>query len=251
MAYVLSQLLPPTFEELPTEFACGVCCKDGTHRVINTGPLAEAVVASASIPVLFAPVKIPGQEGGPFQWVPDNSQHLIIQEIDNDGGKMDRIGLKQWRDFRRAQVKVSALPPSLMVHSDDVKVIVLNGELALICDTKVPPALVHLIGRSSPFSGNDMLQTDEKKVTMVKSPKSGVNFFSLGKFREAKDAAQQTVFACCAVFRREPQRPWTCTSNTAGKPWRRQRNWNKHIIKEIAAGVGAAAVAADHLPAHS
>mmetsp|Transcript_24606 Transcript_24606/g.68478 ORF Transcript_24606/g.68478 Transcript_24606/m.68478 type:complete len:252 (-) Transcript_24606:207-962(-) len=87
----LHEVLPSTFEELPTDFACGVCCRDGSHRIIKSGPLPEAVVASAAIPVLFAPIRIPGQEGGPF----------------SDGGKVDRIGLKQWRDFRRRQNETS------------------------------------------------------------------------------------------------------------------------------------------------
>lgn len=75
----LSQLLPATFEELPTEFAVGVVTRDGRHALINRGPLPEAVVASAAIPWLFSGVDIPGRESlGPFR----------------DGGCVDRIGLR-------------------------------------------------------------------------------------------------------------------------------------------------------------
>ena len=38
--------------------------------------------------------------------------------------------------------------------------------------------------RSSPFSGNDnVTASGENNVTVVNSPKSGVNFFSLGDFK--------------------------------------------------------------------
>mmetsp|Transcript_27525 Transcript_27525/g.70753 ORF Transcript_27525/g.70753 Transcript_27525/m.70753 type:complete len:328 (-) Transcript_27525:98-1081(-) len=155
----LKELLPPTFEELPTEFACGVVCRDGSHRVINSGALPEAVVASAAIPVLFAPVRIPGQGGGPFK----------------DGGKVDRIGLKQWRDFLRSK---SGKPE--------------------------PPALVHLIGRSSPFSGNDNICGNELGVTVVRCPKSGVSLFSLGDFNAQRIIAKERASAI--ISKKRPKR---------------------------------------------
>lgn len=57
----LRQLLPATFEELPVEFAVGVVAADGKHQLIDSGPLAEAVVASAAIPFIFQSVDIPGK----------------------------------------------------------------------------------------------------------------------------------------------------------------------------------------------
>uniref|UniRef100_A0A7S1SMC6 PNPLA domain-containing protein n=1 Tax=Tetraselmis chuii TaxID=63592 RepID=A0A7S1SMC6_9CHLO len=155
----LKEVLPPTFEELPTEFACGVVCRDGSHRVINTGALPEAVAASAAIPILFAPVRIPGQDTGPFR----------------DGGKVDRIGLKQWREFRRGRK-----------------------------DGSLPPALVHLIGRSSPFSGNDNVCLIEKDVTVVKSPKSGMSLLSLGDFNAQRVVARERA----AMYMKTKRRRW-------------------------------------------
>jgi len=57
----LKDLLPPTFEDLRTEFAVGVVSAvDGKHVLIDSGPLPEAVAASAAIPLLFQPVHLPG-----------------------------------------------------------------------------------------------------------------------------------------------------------------------------------------------
>lgn len=56
----LRVLLPPTFEDLPQEFAVGVVSRRGQHLLINSGPLPEAVAASAAIPFIFGPVSIPG-----------------------------------------------------------------------------------------------------------------------------------------------------------------------------------------------
>ncbi|KIY95567.1 hypothetical protein MNEG_12396, partial [Monoraphidium neglectum] len=55
-----------------------------------------------------------------------------------------------------------------------------------------PPCLVHIIERSSPFSGaDDPAATGERNVHVVKSPKSGVNFFDLGDFDQQFDAARR------------------------------------------------------------
>ena len=66
----LRELLPATFEELDRDFACAVLTSRGEYIVLDSGPLPEAVAASAAIPFLFAPVHIPGRESmsdGPFQ----------------------------------------------------------------------------------------------------------------------------------------------------------------------------------------
>ena len=57
----LRELLPPTFEDLHQEFAVGVVSRRGQHLLINSGPLPEAVAASAAIPFIFGPVAIPGR----------------------------------------------------------------------------------------------------------------------------------------------------------------------------------------------
>lgn len=85
----LREVLPPTFEDLEREFAVshlggrvglrqgshtclvlallppalqvGVVNSKGEYMVIDSGPLPEAVAASAAIPVLFQSVNIPGE----------------------------------------------------------------------------------------------------------------------------------------------------------------------------------------------
>ena len=57
----LRQLLPATFEELPVPLAVGVVDQSGKHVLIRSGPLPEAVAASAAIPMIFSAVDIPGE----------------------------------------------------------------------------------------------------------------------------------------------------------------------------------------------
>lgn len=57
----LRQLLPATFEELPVPLAVGVVDQTGKHTLVRSGPLPEAVAASAAIPMIFAAVNIPGE----------------------------------------------------------------------------------------------------------------------------------------------------------------------------------------------
>jgi predicted acylesterase/phospholipase RssA len=56
----LAQLLPPTFEGLQRDFAVGVVTAEGEHLLIDSGPLPEAVAASAAIPFVFSAVDVPG-----------------------------------------------------------------------------------------------------------------------------------------------------------------------------------------------
>ncbi|GMH33314.1 hypothetical protein BSKO_01148 [Bryopsis sp. KO-2023] len=157
----LEELLPPTFEELDREFAVGVMDCEGCHRMINSGPLPEAVAASGAIPLLFAGVDIPGrEEDNPFK----------------DGGSVDRIGLKLWRNHRRSLLeasnnsKPSASPSDWFSKSKS--------------PASVPDALVHVISRSSPFSGtDDITKSGERRVAYLESSKSGVNFFDIGDYK--------------------------------------------------------------------
>lgn len=60
---VMSKHLPETFEELEIPFfAAATNLTRYELRIFYSGPLYEAVVASASIPVLFAPVEIDGEK---------------------------------------------------------------------------------------------------------------------------------------------------------------------------------------------
>ncbi|GLC67977.1 hypothetical protein PLESTF_000630000 [Pleodorina starrii] len=168
----LRDLLPPTFEELQREFAVGVVAADGRHLLIDSGPLPEAVAASAAIPFVFQPVDVPGHisHHGPFK----------------DGGVVDRVGLKAWRDRRRAQMKSS------------------NGSSP---PRQPPPCLVHVIDRSSPFSGfDDTRAMGESRIVVVNSPRSGANFFDLGSFEEAMEAARDRARPHLATLRRGGRR---------------------------------------------
>jgi len=74
-----------------------------------------------------------------------------------DGGFKDRTGLQSWRERRRNQRK----------------------------SVEVPDAIVHLIRRSSPFSGTERVrETGEKRVSLLYSEKSGRNFFSFGDYQK-------------------------------------------------------------------
>ena len=139
----LTQLLPPTFDELQTPFACAVVdVRTGGYRVISEGRLPEAVTASAAVPVLFKPVCVPGVPGGPFE----------------DGGKHDRVGLEGLEELRRA------------------------GGLGDPRGVDTGP-MVHLIERSTPFSGDDDVTEAAKRydATVVRSPKAGQNLWALNQ----------------------------------------------------------------------
>ena len=64
----LRQLLPATFEELPVPLAVGVVDQSGKHVLIRSGPLPEAVAASAAIPMIFSAVDIPGEHTQGHAW---------------------------------------------------------------------------------------------------------------------------------------------------------------------------------------
>lgn len=147
----LRELLPPTFEGLERDFAVGVVTTDGTHVLIDQGPLPEAVAASAAIPFVFSNVDVPGIYSGL-----------------KDGGVVDRIGLSAWRQRRRQQQQFGRR------------------------SARLPPCLVHVIERSSPFSGSDDTEAaGESSIHVVRCPKSGVNFFDLGNFEQQFSDAHQ------------------------------------------------------------
>jgi hypothetical protein len=105
-----------------------------------------------------------------------------------DGGVVDRIGLKAWRDRRRQQWIGG---PLFAGHhsSNAAAAAVARGARAA---QRPPPCLVHIIERSSPFSGaDDPAATGEVDVHVVRSPKSGVNFFDLGDFDQQFDGARR------------------------------------------------------------
>lgn len=90
-----------------------------------------------------------------------------------DGGMVDRVGLAAWRQRRRQQQHLAA-------------------DAAGSSGSVLPPCLVHVIERSSPFSGADDAEAcGEEAVQVVRCPKSGVNFFDLGDFDRQFNIAKQ------------------------------------------------------------
>ena len=58
----LRALLPDTFEGLGRSFGAAVVDASGRHVLLESGTLAEAVAASACVPVLFARMAVPGAQ---------------------------------------------------------------------------------------------------------------------------------------------------------------------------------------------
>jgi predicted acylesterase/phospholipase RssA len=152
----LQELLPETFEGLELEFGVGVVSPKG-YEIIDTGCLAEAVVASAAVPILFNPVRIPGRRNVP---------HI-------DGGIKTRVGLDVWRAH---QVNKFGLVQSR-------------------------PAAVHVVGRSSPFSGNDTVEhTGPDDIAIVMSPKSKSSLWDLSKFDKQFEETYATALPILQNF---------------------------------------------------
>jgi hypothetical protein len=108
-----------------------------------------------------------------------------------DGGVVDRIGLKAWRNRRRRHTNAAA-PHSSSSSGGGGGGSLTGGTKRGPAAGRPPPCLVHIIERSSPFSGaDDPAATGESEVHVVRSPKSGVNFFDLGDFDQQFDAARR------------------------------------------------------------
>ena len=105
--------------------------------------------------------------------------HAGVTSSLKDGGVVDRVGLKAWRERRRRSNHSYAL----------------GGQ-------PLPACLVHIIERSSPFSGcDDAAKAGEQAVHIVRSPKSGVSFFDLGQFSEQFNTSRQRSRTSIEVFR--------------------------------------------------
>lgn len=132
-------LLPPTFADLPLPLAVGVVDAQGQHRLITSGPLAPAVVASCAMPHIFAPVRVDG-------------------EVFADGGAADRLALAPWRAWRGERL-----------------------------------AIAHEVARTA---GVDQ-PLDLTGVTLIRTPRSGASFLSLGDFagqiRQAQEIAARSL----------------------------------------------------------
>lgn len=87
LAWLMRELLPPTFEELDTPLALGVyrtCRGERAPLLLTEGDLPSAVAASCAVPGIFAPVNVGADPRGPYA----------------DGGAIDRTGVAAWRRWR-------------------------------------------------------------------------------------------------------------------------------------------------------
>lgn len=150
----LQDLLPAHFEDLELEFGCGVFSPAG-YRILTSGNLPSAVVASAAVPLLFSPVRIPGM---------GNEPHF-------DGGVSTRIGLDAWRDMQRRKYHLAE------PHA----------------------AAVHIVGRSSPFSGKDHVDMSDD-VVLVHSPKSKASLWDLKNFDAQLEATYERALPLLMNF---------------------------------------------------
>lgn len=164
----LQELIPARFEDLGIDFACGVVGVAG-YELVDSGNLAEAVVASAAVPVLFHPVHIPGNVNGP---------HI-------DGGVATRVGLDEWRERCLKKKKTSR------------------------------PAVVHVVGRSSPFSGSDGID-GRKDIALVCSPRSRESLWEMRHFEPQFEATYTAALPILQNFLSTPQD--TIKTETVSKP---------------------------------
>lgn len=81
---LLRRYLPPRFEDLPIPLFVGVQDLMGSHRLLGSGPLPEAVAASCAMPWIFQPVSV------------DGTRYV-------DGGAADRTALGPFRALRGRQ----------------------------------------------------------------------------------------------------------------------------------------------------
>ncbi|MAA78704.1 MAG: hypothetical protein CL916_05550 [Deltaproteobacteria bacterium] len=122
---LLQDIAVDRLEEGSIPFGVGVCTSDWTPQIKTSGPLADFVVASCSIPYLFSSIYIDG-----------------VRYC--DGGAGDRIGAKGWKEIRNPQ-----------------------------------QSMVHLVERSRGAKKEEGLEGS----IVVRSPRSGVSFFSFGEYQ--------------------------------------------------------------------
>jgi predicted acylesterase/phospholipase RssA len=155
----LRALLPPRFEDLQRDFAVGVVGR-GSQSIDDPQPYHELIdsgssLAAACVASAAVPVLFSPVD------IPSANHGPYM-----DGGVACRIGLDLWRRHRKQT----------------------RG------DSDVNPALVHLIGRSSPFSGNDSLDNLGKKVAVVRSPKSRASLWNLNGYDIQFEAARERAY---------------------------------------------------------
>jgi NTE family protein len=128
------QLGVDTFEQLVVPFQCvAACIERFAETWFSTGPLVEAILASAAVPGILPPVEIGGEhfiDGGIVNSIPiDRAVHLGADEIYvMHAGRIDQplsvpknlrdVGMVAFEVARRHRFvrELAAVPPGVAVH---------------------------------------------------------------------------------------------------------------------------------------
>lgn len=131
---VVEAAAPATFAELAVPFACvAASLSTGRERWFDTGPLADAILASAALPGLLPPVEIDGEpyvDGAAVNVVPlakaielgaTRLFVLQIKDLDAEPIAMRRpldVVLRAYAISRNARFlqELDAVPPAVAVH---------------------------------------------------------------------------------------------------------------------------------------
>ena len=179
----LREYLPRTFEELDRPFAVGVVDRETRkYELISSGPLVEAVVASAAVPFLFQPIdaRLGRRKDGGV-----NRRRQFV-----DGGIVDRVGVKYWRNYCNSEAGRAKMREFYEKNESRS-----NGEAASTVskanDYDATPSFVHVVSRSTQFSGSDSISKQERKANLivVRSPSANMfktSLINMGDFDEAK-----------------------------------------------------------------
>ena len=176
----LGEYLPRTFEELERPFAVGVVDRQTRkYELISSGPLVEAVVASAAVPFLFQPIdaRLGARKG---DRAGRRRQYV-------DGGIVDRVGVKHWRRYCNSDAGRARMRE--FYRRDEM-----NGgagQRARAGEYDATPSFVHVVSRSTQFSGSDSISKQERKANLVVVRSPSANMFktslmNMGDFEDAK-----------------------------------------------------------------
>ena len=175
----LNLYLPETFEQLQHPFAVGVVdAVTRRYRIIASGPLAPAIVASAAVPLLFVPMRI-----GERSYI--------------DGGVVERVGIGRWRNYINSRAGRSRMH-AFVSSSEDRDSIHRDGKSTRPQSYDATPAIVHMVKRSSQFSGAEDAAGRRNRENVVVVSSKNADFFrtslaNMGDLASAKDATEENA----------------------------------------------------------
>ncbi len=170
----LSQLLPATFEELPVPLTAS--CTDletGAEVVIDSGDLAEAVMASCAIPGVFPPVDIAGSQlidgglvaGMPLQAIPSETRTVVVLDTGHSAVSPDVVAGYRWWEVGALsyahQIRGQAVN-ALVRIATKVPVVVLSTSGGRLLDFADPASAIEA-GRQAANRQLDALPTRLRK----------------------------------------------------------------------------------------